>query len=103
MGTSVPGMGTTDSTSQLGAALFGKTQRALLALFYGHTESTFYLRQVVRTLGVGQGAVQRELSRWLDGGLLVRTRTGSQIHYQANAASPIFIELKALIAQDQLA
>jgi len=33
-------MGTTDSTSQLGAALFGKTRRALLALFYGHPDST---------------------------------------------------------------
>ena len=97
MGTSVPEMGTCDSTGQLGAALFGKSKRALLALFYVQPERSFYLRQVMRTLGIGQGAVQRELARLVDAGLLVRTQVGSQVHYQANAASPIFAELKSLM------
>ena len=90
-------MGTCDSTGQLGAALFGKSKRALLALFYVQPERSFYLRQVMRTLGIGQGAVQRELARLVDAGLLVRTQVGSQVHYQANAASPIFAELKSLM------
>jgi uncharacterized protein len=92
-------MGAGDFTGQLGAALFGKSKRALLALFYVQPERSFYLRQVTRTLGIGQGAVQRELARLVEAGLLVRTRVGSQVHYQANAASPIFGELKALMVK----
>lgn len=97
LGTSVPRMGTGDSLGLLGAALFGKSKRALLALFYVQPERTFYGRQIMRTLGSGQGAVQRELARLVDAGLLVRTQVGSQVHYQANAASPVFAELKSLM------
>ncbi|MCX6925410.1 MAG: nucleotidyltransferase domain-containing protein [Verrucomicrobia bacterium] len=92
-------MGASNSTGQLGAALFGKSKRALLALFFIHPERSFYLRQVTRMLGIGQGAVQRELARLVEAGLLVRTRVGSQVHYQANAASPIFGELKAVMVK----
>jgi len=46
--------------------------------------------------GGGQGAVQRELERWVQAGLLIRTRQGNQVHYQANQALPIFPELKAI-------
>jgi uncharacterized protein len=92
-------MGAGDSIGQLGAALFGKSKRALLALFYIQPERSFYLRQVTRTLGIGQGAVQRELARLVEARLLLRTRVGSQVYYQANAASPIFGELKALMVK----
>jgi uncharacterized protein len=77
-------------------ALFGKTQQALLALFFTRAEESFYLRQIVRMAGVGLGAAQRELARWVAAGLLVRTRRGNQVHFQANAASPVFKELRAL-------
>ena len=97
LGTSVPNMSTGDLTGQLGVALFGKSKRALLALFYVHPERSFYLRQVVRMLGIGQGAVQRELARLVYAGLLVRTPVGSQVHYQANVASPVFAEVKSLM------
>jgi predicted nucleotidyltransferase len=90
-------MGTCDSTSQLGSALFGKSKRALLALFYVQPEQSFYGRQVMRMVGIGQGAVQRELARLVAAGLVVRTRVGSQVHYQANAAGPVFAELKSLM------
>jgi uncharacterized protein len=56
----------------------------------------FYLRQIVRLAGVGQGAAQRELSAWVDSGLLVRSRRGQQVYYRANRDSLIFGELKAL-------
>jgi len=76
--------------------LFGKTQRALLALFFARPEQSFYLRQIVRLAGIGQGAAQRELARWVEAGLLVRTQRGHQVHFQANRESPVFAELKAL-------
>jgi predicted nucleotidyltransferase len=89
-------MGSANSTS-IGAALFGKTRRAVLALLYTHPERSFYLRQIVRALGIGQGAVQREIARLAAAGLLARTRVGSQVHYQANSASPVFSDLQGLM------
>jgi len=90
-----PDMGTV-ATEQIGTALFGKTQRALLALFFMRPDEAFYLRQVVRMAGVGQGAVQRELARWVAAGLLTRSRRGRHIYYQANPANPVFEELTAV-------
>jgi predicted nucleotidyltransferase len=81
----------------IGEALFGKTQRALLALFFVRPDQSFYLRQIVRTAGIGQGAAQRELARWVKAGLLTRAERGNQVHYQANRASPVFAELKSLV------
>jgi len=84
------------STLNTDTVLFGKTQRALLALFFARPEETFYLRQIIRMAGGGQGAIQRELKRWVQAGLLIQTRQGNQVHYQANQALPIFPELKAI-------
>ncbi len=89
-------MSTVSPVHTIGAALFGKTQRALLGLFFVRPEQSFYLRQIVRTAGIGQGAAQRELARWVEAGLLVRTRRGNQVHYRANTTSPVFAELKGL-------
>ena len=89
-------MGTSQSDDSVGTVLFGKTQRALLALFFLRPDESFYLRQIVRTAGVGQGAVQRELAHWVDSGIVVRTRRGNQVYFQANRASPVFEELRSL-------
>ncbi|HEX7787419.1 MAG TPA: nucleotidyltransferase domain-containing protein [Methylomirabilota bacterium] len=45
----------------------------------------------------GTGAVQRELARLEAAGLVTATRVGKQKHYQANQASPVFQELRALV------
>lgn len=42
----------------------------------------------------GSGAVQRELQRLAESGLVTVTYIGNQKHYQANRASPIFEELR---------
>ncbi|HEY2250184.1 MAG TPA: nucleotidyltransferase domain-containing protein [Planctomycetaceae bacterium] len=96
MDTIVPIMGTVMASPSIGGALFGKTQRGLLRLFFLRPEQSFYLRQIVRTAEVGQGAAQRELARWVEAGLLVRMQRGNQVHYQANPACPVFTELKSL-------
>jgi predicted nucleotidyltransferase len=94
-GTTEPRIG----SRSIGAALFGKARRELLALLYTHPERSFYLREIVRALGIGQGAVQRELARLAGAGLLARTRVGSQVHFQANKESPVFNDLRALMVK----
>lgn len=96
MDTIVPEMSTNNLKHTIATALFGKTQRALLTLFFLRPEQSFYLRQIVRIAGIGQGATQRELARWVDAGLLLKEQRGNQVHYRVNTASPVFPELKAL-------
>jgi hypothetical protein len=86
----------TESERLIGGSLFGQTRSALLAIFYGHTEQSFYLRQLVRAVGAGHGALQRELKHLTDMGLIVRNAKGNQTLYQANSRSPIFFEIKSL-------
>jgi len=96
MSTNVPKMGTVGPGQDVATALFSKSQRALLALFFMRPERSLYFRQILRVGGIGQGAAQRELARWVKAGLLHRTRRGNQVYYQANGDSPVFAELRTL-------
>jgi len=79
--------------------LFGRTRSALLALLYGHADESFYLRQLIREVGAGHGALQRELKHLTDMGLIVRRAQGNQVLFRANAHSPIFAEIKSLVTK----
>ncbi|MFA6040720.1 MAG: nucleotidyltransferase domain-containing protein [Methylophilus sp.] len=85
------------SSSQIGDALFTKAQQKVLALLFGQADKSFYLNEVVRHAAMGRGVISRELTKLCAAGLLVVTKQGNQNHYQANAASPIFNELKQII------
>jgi len=78
-------------------ALFGTVRRSVLGLLYGHADERFYQRQIVRELAVGYGAVQRELRRLTECGVLRRVAEGRQTYYQANSECPVFEELRGLI------
>lgn len=47
--------------------------------------------------GAGRGAVQRELQRLAQSGLLTITKVGNQKHYQSNSESPLFDELCSIV------
>ena len=96
MGTIAPRM-STGKPLDIALALFGKTRRRVLGLLFAAPDTAFYLRQVAREAGAGQGAVQRELQHLTEAGILVRTAHGRQVYYQVNRASPIFAELHGLM------
>jgi uncharacterized protein len=77
--------------------LFGQTRTAILSLLYGHPDESFYLRQLVRETGAGNGAVQREVKQLSDAGLIVRKTVGNLVFFQANRKSPVFSELRGLL------
>ena len=81
--------------------LFGKakTRQAILSLLYGHTDESYYLRQIVRTTGFGLGPIERELKQIEETGIIRRSDSGHQVYYQADPDSPIFKELKSLITK----
>jgi predicted nucleotidyltransferase len=81
----------------VGGALFGATRQAVLRLLFGHSDQRFYQRQVIRLVGLGSGAAQRELEQLVAAGILTRTAEGRQTYFQANRACPVFDELSGLI------
>ncbi len=48
---------------------------------------------------ISPGALQRELEQLSLAGIVTRSQLGNQVFYQANAASPIFPEIRSLVAK----
>ena len=78
-------------------ALFTKVRQRVLGVLFGNSARSFFANEVIALAGSGTGAVQRELVRLADAGLATVTRVGKQKHYQANAAAPVFEELRGLV------
>src|SRR5438105_8245892 len=85
--------------SSLSDALFSKVRQRVLALIFGHPERSFYTSEIVRSVHSGTGAVERELSRLRQSGLVSVERIGNQKHYRANHQSPVFEELHSLVVK----
>lgn len=85
------------TTTSISDALFTKTQQRVLGLLYGKPEQSFYTNEIVRRADMGRGTVSRELDRLVSAGLLVISREGNQLHYQANKLCPIYQELLAIV------
>lgn len=99
----MPKMGTqptrtteTRSTS-LAGALFSVTQQRVLGLLFGQPDRSFYATELINLAGVGSGAVQRELARLAQSGLVTVKPVGNQKHYQANPGSPVYEELCGMV------
>ncbi|MFN0313956.1 MAG: transcriptional regulator [Burkholderiales bacterium] len=78
-------------------ALFSGTQQRVLAWLFGQPERSFYATELIGLAGAGSGAVQRELARLAQSGLITARAVGNQKHYQANPAAPIYVELCGIV------
>jgi predicted nucleotidyltransferase len=85
------------TVSSLTDALFSKTQQRVLALVFGQPDRSFFATELIQLTGSGSGAVQRELARLAESGLVVVTRVGHQKHFQANPRAPVFEELRSIV------
>lgn len=97
-----PRLGKSPSTpysgrKSLADALFTKTQQRVLRVLFGQPDRSFYATELIRQAATGSGAAQRELARLEASGLIVARRIGNQKHYQANAKSPLFAELRNIV------
>jgi predicted nucleotidyltransferase len=81
----------------LSSALFSGVQQRVLALIFGHPERSFYTSEIVRNVHSGRGAVERELARLEQTGLVSTEHVGNQKHYRANHESSIFNELHGIV------
>lgn len=84
-------------SSALADALFPKVRQRVLAVLFGAPDRSYYANEVIALAQSGTGAVQRELADLSAVGLLTVRKQGNQKHYQANAQSPVFAELRGLV------
>jgi predicted nucleotidyltransferase len=89
--------GSRRSRKSLADALFTKTQQRVLGVLFSQPDRSLYASELIREAGTGSGAAQRELARLEKSGLIITRRIGNQKHYQANAASPLFFELRNIV------
>ncbi len=83
-------------SANLAGVLFSGTQQRVLGLLFGQPERSFFATELIGLAKAGSGAVQRELQRLAESGLVTVKRVGNQKHYQANRAAPIFEELRGI-------
>lgn len=81
--------------------LLGGTRLAILSLLFSDEDRGYHLREIVRELGIGHGAAQRELSRLTEEGFLERSKSGNRVCYRADRGSPLFAELRALLMKSK--
>src|SRR5258706_2686980 len=101
MGINMPNMGMKEKPAvynvregtSLADALFSTIRQRVLAYLFGQPERSFFATELIGLAGGASGAVQRELARLAESGLVTVTRVGTQKHYQANPKSPLFAEL----------
>lgn len=77
--------------------LFGAYRRGVLALLLLRPEQSLHVREIARATGKAPGTLLRELNALAEAGVLARRRVGNQVHFQANAACPIFEDLRNIL------
>lgn len=66
-------------------------------MLFGQPARSFYANELIALTRGGSGAIQRELARLAQSGLVTVRLSGNQKHHQANPASPIFAELAGIV------
>lgn len=87
----------TATFDRLARVLFGSVRRDVLGLLLGRPDERFHFREILRAVGSGSGAVQRELKQLVEAGLVDRVASGHQVYFSANREAPIFAELQAIL------
>lgn len=77
--------------------LFGAYRRDALALLLLHPEAALHVREIARVTGKVPGTLLRELDRLAAAGILLRKSVGNQVQFQADAACPIYEELRSIL------
>jgi DNA-binding transcriptional ArsR family regulator len=80
-------------------ALFTIPRQRILATTLMQPERWWYLSDLARHLELHHASLQRELARLAGAEILLMRRDGNRVYYRANTDSPIFPELRGLLAK----
>lgn len=76
-----------------------RTRVDLLTLFFSYPERRFYVRQVARELKRDISGIKRELDNLEKAGIVTSEKIGNLRYYSVNRSSPLFPEMKGIIAK----
>lgn len=71
----------------------------IMSLLFNNPEEKFYVREVARLVNKNPSGVKRELDKLELMGLVTSEREGNLKYFKVNTNSPLFPELKGLIAK----
>jgi predicted nucleotidyltransferase len=80
-------------------ALFPAVRQEILTATLLSPEKSWYLSELAVHLGTSPSSLQRELETLANCGILLRTQDGRRTYYRAQTASPVFNELRDLLAK----
>ena len=76
-----------------------KTRIKLLVRFFFNPGTRAYLRGLAKEFDVSTNAIREELNQLSASQLVVSSKSGRQVHYQANQQHPLFPELKSMVGK----
>jgi predicted nucleotidyltransferase len=79
--------------------LFPKLQDRILGLLLIRPDREWYRSELARELEVQASTLQRPLAALVAAGILRSRRDGNRLYYQADTQSPLFPELRGLLAK----
>ena len=79
--------------------LFPKTRGEILRLLFSESGKELHLRDLARLAGVTPAAIQREITRLGDAGLLISRRDGNRLYLRADHTHPFYPELHGLVVK----
>lgn len=86
-----------EAKTGLGNALFSKVRLRVLGLLFGQPDRSFQSSELIKLAHSGTGAIQRELERLTNAGIISVIISTNRKLYQVNRASPIYDELRGII------
>jgi predicted nucleotidyltransferase len=81
------------------SALFPKARAESLRLLFAEPGREVHLRDLARLAGLTPAAMQKELARLSEAGLVRSRRDGNRLYFRAETAHPIFPELRNLVVK----
>ncbi|HZR26987.1 MAG TPA: winged helix-turn-helix domain-containing protein [Vicinamibacterales bacterium] len=79
------------------SVLFGRARQKVLGWLLTHPGDEYFLRELAHNAHLAPSTVKRELDQLVKGGLVTRARSGNQVYFSANEASPVFRELQSVL------
>ena len=80
----------------LADALFAKTRKAAIGIFFSHPEKSWHLRQLARYAGVSPTMIGKEMDALSSAGIVLNERDGNRRSLRANPDCPIYEELRGI-------
>lgn len=77
--------------------VFPQVRAEVLRLLFADGSRELHLRELTRQSGLSLGTLQTEVEKLCAADLLLSRRDGNRLYFRANAAHPLFIDLRQLV------